>query len=196
MYFERRNTIKKGVGILHACMEVVVLEGSSECCSALMLTLRRLDNCCSRFCLRSWTPSSSRRRRSSWESNPVFLYLSLWWLLDICKKITKRFSMILRRVHFFGRIGRSTLSKRRRTRVVASNAIGLKLCKSIDAGRMRVSRLRNALLRPHTPRGADFWPRRTPADAANRAVRRPNSVRNYVENASYLGSTGFSDVFG
>lgn len=46
-------------------------------------TFLRLMSCCSRFCLRSWMPSSSRRRRISVESRPTFLYRCLW--ADICE---------------------------------------------------------------------------------------------------------------
>ncbi len=43
--------------------------------SGSMGTFLLLKICCSRFCFRSCTPSSSRRRRSSAESSPEFLYL-------------------------------------------------------------------------------------------------------------------------
>ena len=43
-------------------------------------TFLRLNSCCSRFCFRSWIPSSSLRLRISCESRPAFLYLLLWAL--------------------------------------------------------------------------------------------------------------------
>lgn len=42
-----------------------------------MLTFLLLASCWSRFCLRSWMPSSSRRLRSSCESRLAFLYIDL-----------------------------------------------------------------------------------------------------------------------
>lgn len=46
------------------------------------LMLRLLNSWMSRFCLRNWMPSSSRRRRNSLESTPSFLYRILC-VLDI-----------------------------------------------------------------------------------------------------------------
>lgn len=101
--------------------------------------------------------------------------------------------MILRRVHFLGPNRPFNARQKAPLRRMQSDRIYVNQsmqgeCECPDCGMPCCDRTHR--------RGADFRPRRTPADAANRASRRPNSVRNYVDNASYLGSTGFSDVFG